>query len=361
MSEKLKQIVVLGLMSGSSLDGVDIAAVHFSYAVHPEFEINAYQIHAADTFEYTEKWLNTLTSMSGMAFDDYFFFDFELGTYYAELINKFNEKHHISPALLAIHGHTVLHDPVRHVSVQMGAGHAIHAGTDLPVICDLRSMDVALGGEGAPMAPIADQYIFGTYDAVLNLGGIANVSVKTDTGWQGFDICPANQILNYLARKMNVPYDAGGRIASAGIIQPALLDKLNADPYLSRSIPKSLSNEYVAQYYFPILDGHITTVENKMATATAFIAAKIYDAISQISASNGKILSTGGGSHNLHLLNQIKSILPNTLVPDDELINYKECILTALIGLMRQLRVPNFKKAITGGRKDNLGGVIIES
>lgn len=350
----------IGLMSGSSLDGLDIAFVQFE-EVRGQW---SYQLLNADCVPYTPEWEDKFLKVHDMSVREYMLLNTEYGRYLGDVVNKFiadNDIEH-QVVLIASHGHTVLHEPDNQTSVQLGDGAGIAAKTGLPVVSDLRNLDVALGGQGAPIVPIGDKLLFRDYDYLLNLGGIANLSVPYGDTKLAFDLCIANQALNALANKVGETYDKEGKLASEGKVISELLEELKQDPYYAQEAPKSLSNEYARASVLPKLVGH--SLSNLMRTMAQLIVDQVVAAVKKypVDKEGAKILVTGGGAHNTFLMNILKEALAEldvTLeVPDKDTINYKEAIVMALVGVLRWREETNVLSSVTGAHRDSISGAV---
>ncbi|HEY6504318.1 MAG TPA: anhydro-N-acetylmuramic acid kinase, partial [Chitinophagaceae bacterium] len=245
----------IGLMSGSSLDGLDIAYVEF----HENGGKWSYEILKADCLPYTPAWITRLKNAISLNALDYQLLHTDYGHYLGQQVNKFIAENELQykVALIASHGHTTFHVPAKKMTAQLGDGAAIASETQLPVITDLRALDVAFGGQGAPIVPIGEKLLLDNYDYFLNLGGIANITVNTDSssasGYIAFDICPANRVLNMLANEAGKEYDKGGEMASLGKVNAGLLEKLNRLDYYKEPYPKSLANDFGTDVVYPII------------------------------------------------------------------------------------------------------------
>lgn len=240
----------IGLMSGSSLDGLDIAFAEF----HENGGKWSYEILKADCYPYTEEWMARLKNAITLPALDYQLLHTDYGHYLGQQVNKFIEENELQYkiALIASHGHTTFHVPARKMTAQLGDGAAIASETQLPVVSDLRALDLAFGGQGAPIVPIGEKLLLGNYDYFLNLGGIANISVNAGE-YIAFDICPANRVLNMLANEAGAAYDKDGEMASQGKVNNNLLDKLNALDYYRQPYPKSLANDFGTDIVYPVI------------------------------------------------------------------------------------------------------------
>jgi anhydro-N-acetylmuramic acid kinase len=349
-------------MSGSSLDGLDV--------VFAEFHENAgkwsYEIPNAACYGYSEEWIKRLkqaTSLNGL---DYQLLHVEYGHYLGQQVNKFIEENELQYkiALIASHGHTSFHIPSKKMTAQLGDGAAIAAETRLPVVTDLRSLDVALGGQGAPIVPIGEKLLLGNYDYFLNLGGIANISVNT-AQYTAFDICAANRVLNMLANEAGKEYDKDGEMASKGRVNKSLLEKLNQLDYYLQPYPKSLANDFGTDIVYPIIKNESTAINDGLRTYSEHIVIQTKNAITSLkdrqpATGNRELLATGGGAFNTFLIEQLKDQLKDlnidVIVPDKDLVNFKEALIMALIGVLRWREEYNVLSSVTGAERDSIGG-----
>jgi anhydro-N-acetylmuramic acid kinase len=344
---------VIGMMSGTSLDGLDIAFC--------EFENDgidwSYKILGGETIPYSEEWRNRLANLEKSTALDIVTTDVEYGHLSGRLTKAFIDRHKIQPDFIASHGHTIFHKPEKKITWQIGKGSSIAAETGLPVVCDFRSLDVALSGQGAPLVPVGDRLLFSEFDYCLNLGGFANISCEKSGERIAYDICPANIVLNHLAGKIGKSFDPSGQMARIGNLSATLLSTLNQLPYYSQLPPKSLGKEWVLSHIYPILDGSSVLLNDQLNTFCEHIAIQV----SKASSSNryGKILITGGGAFNDYLLERIKYHTPNPiLLPDENTINFKEALIFAFLGVLRWRKETNCLRSVTGADMDNSGGAI---
>ncbi|MBC7381907.1 MAG: anhydro-N-acetylmuramic acid kinase [Bacteroidia bacterium] len=345
---------VIGVMSGSSMDGVDVAYCEIYYKNNNwQFEIKV-----AHTFPYDEKWRITLSQLYKQYIEVFPKTHAFYGRYLGELINKFIKSHHLSVDLIASHGHTIFHQPAFGFTAQIGDGSAISAETGLPVVCDFRSMDIALGGQGAPLVPVGDRLLFGKYEACLNLGGIANISFTVGDQMKAFDIGPCNIVLNRVARWLNKPYDDEGKIAASANVDTYLLEKLEVLPYYRINGAKSLGREWINESFWPIVKSYPNMrEEEKMATLAQHIANQI--AISVNEHKLQKILVTGGGTFNKHLIGLIRKHTDAELeIPTDAIVNFKEALIFAFLGVLRIRNEENVLSSVTGSKQNHIGGAL---
>ena len=352
----------IGVMSGSSMDGLDIAFIELTETGGKW----SYEILAASCLAYDSQWIQKLTAAQQMSAMEYFFLHAEYGKYIGTKINDFIEtndlQHRVN--LVCSHGHTVFHFPAQKFTAQLGDGAAIAAQIKLPVVSDLRSIDIAFGGQGAPIVPIGEKLLFGEYTYLLNLGGIANITINSVGSYKAFDICAANKILNSLVSLAGLPYDDEGKLAKKGTINDAVLQQLNGLDYYQLPSPKALDNSFGSNYVLPIIEGAKLSMEDALATYVEHIVQQIKAAILSHSTpvENAKILVTGGGAFNTFLIERLSAVLlPELLtveVPDATLIQFKEALIMALIGVLRWREEINVFASVTGASQNNIGGAL---
>ena len=354
---------VIGLMSGSSLDGLDLAFVEFEEKGGKW----AFTIVASACYSYDEQWANMLRTGRDLKAVDFVSLDAEYGHYVGAQINRFIQENGLDykVGLIASHGHTLFHSPGKY-SVQIGNGAAIAAETSLPVVSDLRSLDVALGGQGAPIVPMGEQLLFPEYTFFLNIGGISNISFKGDKFYDAFDVCPANRVLNLLAEQKHVSFDKDGAFAAAGRINEVLLEKLNQLDYYQTGYPKSLANEFGTEVIYPMLVESGLSIEDVLATYTEHIAIQVALAVEKIvtnrslSDNQAKMLVTGGGAYNAYLISRLSQhLLPygiEVVLPSSEIIEYKEALIMALLGVLRWREEETVFSSVTGAKRASSGG-----
>lgn len=348
---------VIGLMSGTSLDGVDIAYCNFR-SVDGKW---SYTLKYFQTISYPVSWTNKLKSSTALSGEKLLLLHNEYGLYLGSIVNKFIKKYNINSSdIIASHGHTIFHQPEKNFTFQLGSGAAIAAITNGMVISDFRSLDMALKGQGAPLVPAGDKWLFPQYKLCLNLGGIANISFDRNDNRIAFDICPVNMILNPLAMRKGLKYDAGGRLASKGYVNEALLKKLNSLSYFRKPAPKSLGKEWVNTYYAPLLDEFSNlSVENQLSTVSEQIACQIERVVRRYNL-KGKGLLTGGGVFNKYLVNRIKkkTLQIDWVQPADEVVKFKEALIFAFLAVLRLNEKNNCLKSVTGSKRNNSGGAV---
>ena len=352
----------IGIMSGSSMDGLDIVFTELTETGGKW----RYEIIAADCLEYPDEWREKLLTAVDLSALNYQLLHADYGHYIGKAINEFIEKNnlHHRVNLVASHGHTTFHLPNKKMTAQLGDGAAIAAVTRLPVVSDLRSLDVALGGQGAPIVPVGEKLLLGEYQFFLNIGGIANISINDEGNYKAFDVCAANRILNMLAGRKGLPYDDGGRIASSGKVDDNLLRQLNALNFYKRSAPKSLGNEFGTSVIYPMIENADLSVEDALSTYAEHIAQQIKAAIidNEQAAENKKMLITGGGAFNTFLIERVTDLLSEEeitlVIPDEQLIRYKEALIMALMGVLRWREEVNVLASVTGAAQNSIGGAL---
>jgi anhydro-N-acetylmuramic acid kinase len=349
----MKTYQVIGIMSGTSLDGVDLA--HCSFI--EQGNGFTFAIGACETIPYSETWLKRLQSLPFSSALEYAETHTDYGTYLGLLTHDFILRNQLEADFVASHGHTIFHNPLKHYTSQIGEGAAIATGCGLPVVCDFRTSDIAAGGQGAPLVPIGDELLFSQYDYCLNLGGFANISMQLNEKRLAFDISPANIILNLLAAKRGKRFDSNGDMASTGVIHNELLQTLNQLGYYHLHPPKSLGREWIEKEVLPTLSLYNISPEDALCTFCEHIAVQITNSIDNNPAK--KMLITGGGAFNAYLKCRIALYTSVTLViPETEIVNYKEALIFAFLGLLRIQAKPNCLASVTGARKNVIGGAV---
>ncbi|MDR1348039.1 MAG: anhydro-N-acetylmuramic acid kinase [Prevotellaceae bacterium] len=342
----------LGLMSGTSLDGLDLALCHFVKALKWN-----YKVVAAATVEYPEDLRAKLDESIELSAYEFVKLDVDLGKFIGEKINDFLATQSIKPDFIASHGHTTFHQPQNGFTSQIGNGAAIAANTGITTICDFRTTDVALCGQGAPLVPIGDELLFDQYDACLNLGGISNISFRMHGIRTAFDISPCNMALNYLANKMNMPYDNNGENARKGNINAGLLNMLDNIDFYKKTGAKSLGKEWFDTVFQPCVDSAEISIYDKLRTVTEHIASQIETVLDKQSIET--VLVTGGGARNVFLIECLSAAKNRKIIiPDSQTIDFKEAIIFAFLGVLRMRGEANCLRAVTGAKTDSCGGCI---
>lgn len=418
---------VIGLMSGSSLDGLDIAYVHLQERVGGAARSAArgdaaglrawdFQLMHTACVPYPDEWRERLTAATGLSAREYFVLHTEYGRWMGGQVGSFvaGNRLEYQVQLIASHGHTVFHAPGQRMTAQLGDGAAIAAETRINVVSDLRAMDVALGGQGAPIVPIGEGMLWSEYKMFLNLGGIANVSgpgggsgASGSGGEDGalkfggeraalrrvaFDVAPANRVLNALAEDLGAPFDRDGMMAETGQVDRKLLDRLNALPYYGMGYPKSLANEFGLDEVLPLVRAAGLPGENALRTYVEHLVEQIGQAVEGFGFVGGgmdaraggaketgdrggtdetgaseevagtRMLVTGGGAHNRFLVGRLTERLARlgveVVVPDAAIVDFKEALVMALIGVLRWREENNVLASVTGASRDSIGGAV---
>lgn len=350
-----EKIEAIGLMSGTSMDGLDIAQCTFDFS---NGQIGWEIIHA-ETLAYPAGIIEMLQKAYYSGAIDYFGFHAAYGNWLGESCRKFIRRNHSNPLLIASHGHTVFHKPGEGYTTQIGSGAHIAAKSGVRTVCDFRSLDVALGGQGAPLVPIGDRLLFGSYDACVNIGGFSNISLEIDQKRKAWDICPANYVLNHFAGKLGLNFDRAGQIAASGKTIHPLLEKLNSLEYYSKSPPKSLGREWVEEFIFPLCEEYQGDISGMLNTLTLHIAETIGRALPK--SSQAQILFTGGGVHNDFLMKKIMDFSEcRIIIPKSKIVDYKEALIFAFLGVLRYKGIPNCLSEVTGAMINSCGGAIYE-
>lgn len=344
----------IGVMSGTSLDGLDLAAVEFRLK-----DGNwSFELKDATTISYPGSWTDALKGapeLSGEALTE---LDVKYGKYIGEQVFAFLQKSDFAPDLIASHGHTVFHRPEKGYTLQIGNGAAIAAETGILTVADFRMQDIILGGQGAPLVPIGDRLLFSEYNYCLNIGGFVNISYEKEGKRAAFDICPANIVLNAFAEKHGCAFDEGGKWGKQGKLIPELLDRLNALPYYQNTGPKSLGREWVEAVFLPELKKVNYSATDTLRTVYEHIAIQIANSIS----GEGQMLITGGGAFNTFLIERIKVHTKiRLIIPEGNIVEFKEAIVFAFLGILRMLEIPNCLSAVTGAKHDHSSGIIFQS
>ena len=344
--------LILGLMSGTSMDGLDISCARY-YQKHNAWH---YELIASETITYDSKiksdLLNTFHKVSDLEE-----MDVKFASCLSNYIKDFLKKYNLQIDLISSHGHTIFHDPKNGYTKQIGLGSVIAENVGVPVVSNFRQQDIDLGGQGAPLVPIGDKLLFSEYDACINLGGIANISFDFKGKRLAYDISPCNMILNFLAKKSGKDFDEYGKMASEGQVDNILLNNLDKISYYDLNIPKSMGKECVNQHFIPVLNKSNKNNKDILATYVEHIAIKISNALSEFDIS--KSLLTGGGVFNTYLLTRIlHHTKTKIIIPNKDLVNFKEAIVFGFLGLLRVLDEHNCLSSATGAIRDHSSGDI---
>lgn len=355
-------MLVIGVMSGTSLDGIDLALCDFK-----GFNPVSFKILLAKTYSYDKEWrdeLSRLHTRDGLYLSS---MNIQYGRLIAFHILRFIENPEFDQALkdysnddiqnilISSHGHTIFHAPDTGLTLQIGHGAMIMTLTGLNVVCDFRAQDIALGGQGAPLVPIGDELLFNEYDACLNIGGFANVSVKKDGVRRAWDICPANFILNRWAQRLGDTMDRDGKYSSKGRFLPDIFRLWESIAYYKKPEPKSLGREWIESVFLDQVYEDAFDPKDLMYTAVNHISQRIASDL----PGTGRVLVTGGGAYHSLLIERIKALTKAEIViPDSILIDFKEAIIFALMGYLRWYQKPNILSSVTGALSDHSSGII---
>ena len=342
-------------MSGTSLDGLDIACCRFI----EDSDSWEFFIEQAVTIEYTENWKNKLENAPNLTAYELISLHREYGVFIGNQVNEFVSKNRLKPMLIASHGHTVFHEPEKKLNFQIGDGASIAAVAGITTVSDFRSLDINLGGQGAPLVPIGDHYLFGAYDFCINLGGFANIShIEHDKSRIAYDICPVNIVLNKLANEAGYTYDKDGEFGRLGKVDNDLLKKLNGIKFYKQKPPKSLGKEWLDSVMMSILESSSISLNNKFRTYYEHIVNQIVECLN-VKSNHAKALITGGGALNKFLIELLTNHTHvEIIIPEKKIIDYKEALIFAFLGVLRIKKQINCLKSVTGARIDNCGGQI---
>ena len=353
-----KKFFAIGIMSGTSLDGLDIAYCSYIFKKNKW----SFKFYEGETILYDELWKSKLSIAHTLPGAELMKLHSEYGKWIGKCCQAFIKRNGITKLdLIGSHGHTVFHQPQNNFTFQLGDGNAIYSTVGVPVIFDFRSLDVQLGGQGAPLIPVGDHYLFSEYDICLNLGGIANLSMEHKKKRIAFDVCFANMGLNFLMNTNGKNFDDGGALAKSGKVDGLLLKKLNSAYASFRQSRPSLAREQFEQIFLPILIDTQSSLEDRLHSFSESIVCQIRDAIGEKKKVK-KILVTGGGVKNKFLMARLKDVLnPKTkiIIPNDQLIDFKEAIVFGLLGILRKQNQKNVLKSVTHSRKNSVSGLII--
>ena len=346
---------VIGVMSGTSLDGVDLAYIKFNHSENWTFEI-----FQCETISYSEEWLTKLKNAIHFNLSELEELNLSYTKLLASIISDFISKYNFTEIdAVCSHGHTILHQPQNGITLQIGNLPMIRDLVNQTIVCDFRVQDVQLGGQGAPLVPIGDELLFSQYDYCLNLGGFSNVSFHINGNRIAFDISPVNTVLNFYANELGFPYDDCGRLAKSGTINHELLQKLNDLDFYKAPYPKSLGMEFVNKEIFPLIESFTIEFEDKLCTFVEHTAMQIAMICSK---QHSKLFITGGGTYNAFLITRLQYYLPKTglIIPDDKTIQYKEALIFGFLGILRLRNEINVLSSVTGATNNHSSGVIFK-
>lgn len=345
----------IGLMSGTSVDGLDVCCARFS---RREDGLWQFQIDAARGYAYPPELRRRLREeVQHMSAREFVAFHSEYGFFLGDRVNDFMAETGLHPDIIASHGSTVFHEPDRQIMFQIGDGAAIAARTGIPTVSDFRRLDIMLGGQGAPLVPIGDNLLFGDYDYCLNIGGFSNISYREGEWRIAFDISPVNYVINHYCLTVGLDMDRDGLLAARGTVCEPLLERLDALDYYQRSAPKSLAREWVEREVFPILDTCGLPLEDLLRTFYEHCAGQL----ARVTVPGRRILVTGGGAWNKFLIARMEALSGCALVvPEPTVVEFKEALIFAFLGVLYMQDQPSCLRSVTGARHDNIGGMLFK-
>jgi anhydro-N-acetylmuramic acid kinase len=348
---------IIGVMSGTSLDGIDLAHLNFEI-INGKW---SFQILECETIGYSQKWIDHLKIAVGFSELELQKLNVDytllLGTVISDFINR-NKIENIDA--VCSHGHTILHQPQNGITLQIGNLPEIAALCKQKVVCDFRIQDVELGGQGAPLVPIGDRILFSDYDYCLNLGGFSNISFEENGNRIAFDISPVNTVLNFYANQLGLDYDDKGKISRTGTVNSELLNELNRLDFYQKKYPKSLGFEFVKKIILPLIESYPISIEDKMNTFTEHIAAQISLALPN---KKNNLFITGGGAYNDFMIERVQFHLPETkvVIPERKIIEFKEALIFGLLGVLKLGNEINTLSSVTGSKMDHSSGIVYNS
>jgi len=354
---------IIGLMSGTSLDGLDILYIEFTF--NSCNQLPSFKIINSESYPYENKFIHELKRSTELNIVDFLKLDKKIGFVFGNFINDFILKNKIEKKevhAIASHGQTTFHQPENGFTSQIGCGDTIAVVTGIPVINDFRTKDVILGGQGAPLVPIGDFNLFQSQAvSFLNLGGIANISFKKADEIIAFDICPANHPLNKIIVRdysdLNRKYDEGGQIARSGKVNDFLLEQLNNLVFYKQPFPKSLGTEWLEAYFYKITDQVTIPSEDQLRTIVEHETIQIATILNDNQLNS--VFITGGGALNDFMIERLKHHYTGTvIIPEKQIIDFKEAIVFAYLGALYLNKQTNILKSVTGASRDSIGGVL---
>lgn len=352
--ENNRSMTSIGLMSGTSVDGLDVCCATFTYKDGKW----SFHIDCARGYDYPAHLKAKLgREVQNMSAYDFVAFHSEYGRFLGERVNDFMKEFGVKPDIIASHGSTVFHEPQKKIMYQIGDGAAIAAVTGIPTVSDFRRLDIMLGGQGAPLVPIGDNLLFGEYDYCLNIGGFSNISWREGDKRIAFDISPVNYVINRFTRQIGLEMDRDGLIAVKGTVCQPLLDKLNSLDYYSKTWPKSLGREWVEANVFPLLDASGLSLEDLLRTYYEHCAHQL----ARVTVPGRSLLVTGGGAYNKFLISRMEDLSGcRIVVPEPAIIEFKEALIFAFLGVLYMFDQPSCLQSVTGASRDNIGGMLFK-
>lgn len=345
---------VIGVMSGTSLDGIDLARIILKNKENKW----SFEIQETSAIPYSEDWLFKLKNAVDFSKEELKKLNEDYTLLLGRIISDFIKENKLENLDgVCSHGHTILHQPQNGFTLQIGNLPNIAKLVNQKVICDFRVQDVEFGGQGAPLVPIGDRFLFSDYDYCLNLGGFSNVSFEENGNRIAFDISPVNTVLNFYANKLGLDYDDKGKIARSGNISESLLTALNSLDFYTKKHPKSLGFEFVKTIVLPMIEKHSISLEDKLRTFVEHISVQTSLALPK---KTGRFFVTGGGAYNDFLMERMNYFLPEMTfeIPDDKTIQYKEALIFGLLGVLKLRNEINTLASVTGAKHDHSSGEI---
>ena len=345
-------------MSGTSLDGLDLAFCQITKT----FGQWEFRIEQAKSVDYSPRMKEKLQRSIYLTADQLLILNNSYGQWLGKQSKTFITDNDLQVDFIASHGHTTHHRPEDGLTYQIGSGQHLANESKCKVVCDFRTNDVALGGQGAPLVPIGDRLFFGRYDFCLNLGGISNISFEKNGERIAYDIGLANMILNHITQKIDLPYDNGGNIARKGEINAIMLKQLNALEYFELPFPKSTGFEWFTEKVVPIIEATEDSIENLLHTSIHHLCEQIALQIGVVKrGTKSTLLVTGGGALNGFLIETLREKLGDDIevvVPSKLLIENKEAVVFALMGVLRVEGEINVLCSVTGAERDSSSGLV---
>lgn len=349
-----KKMRLVGLMSGTSLDGIDLCCADFSFDEPPTFQL----INTA-FYPYNNIWKKKLAYQPNIKLHELETLQIDFAQLMASVVQDFVEKNSIQNIdYISSHGHTLFHEPEKGITLQVGDGQILSNLTGFRVVCDFRTQDVQMGGQGAPLVPIGDAHLFSDFDVCLNLGGFGNLSFDQDGQRKAYDLAAVNLVLNHYAQILGKPYDENGKMATQGQVQQPLIEALNELKYYKIKGPKSLGAEWVHRTLLPLIDSFNAKPEDVLHTYCIHLGQQFSENLKSIKAK--RVLVTGGGAYHRFLIEKIKSYsTAEIIIPSKELTEYKEALVFAYLGFLRIQNRINCLRSVTGAKHDHSSGQII--
>ena len=354
--ETKKQYNIIGLMSGTSLDGIDLANIAFWLEGKKWF----FELKEFATIPYSDYWQQLLKKAVNFGQAELQTLNEDYTQLLAEVIGDFISDNNLENiTAVSSHGHTILHRPAEGLTLQIGNLPILATLINQKVVCDFRVQDVMLGGQGAPLVPIGDELLFSDFDFCLNLGGFSNISFNKDGSRIAFDISAVNTVLNFYSNQLGFAYDNAGKISKTGKLNDELLTELNDLKYYKKAFPKSLGMEDVRDILFPLINSYSIPPEDKMRTFVEHIAFQI---AAVLPARKHSMLITGGGVYNEFLIERLKWLSPNSdiVIPEPKIIEFKEALIFAFLGLLKLRGEINVLSSVTGAKRDHSSGNVFE-